>query len=134
MEEKLLGELFNRCEPDSIPGFLGKFFKDVVVEEFQKPFNNQGTPQIDYLIAAFKGLAGEHSKIKDFDEKYLQDWMEKFVNTFVLEINIYLKFQVAKDNYLNKLADRLSKHHFVGMRVAVNEDSASERLEKIFVM
>ncbi|MEO1430165.1 MAG: HEAT repeat domain-containing protein [Cyanobacteria bacterium J06633_8] len=130
-----LGEiLFSRCEPDSIPGFLGKFFKNVVVEEFQKPFKNQGTPQIDYLIEAFKCLAQEHSKIKDFDEKYLKDWMEKFVNTFLSETNIYLRFKVAKDNYLNKLADRLSKHHFVGMRVAVNENSASERLENIFIM
>ncbi len=132
--EKLFSELFSRCQPDSIRGFLDKFFKDVVVDEFQKPFNNQGIPQIDYLIEAFKSLAREHSKIKNFDEKYLKDWMEKFVNTFLWETNIYLKFQVAKDNYLNKLADRLSKHHFVGMRVAVNENSTSERLEKIFVM
>ncbi|MBV6625790.1 MAG: HEAT repeat domain-containing protein, partial [Rivularia sp. (in: Bacteria)] len=130
-----LGEdLFSRCEPDSIPGFLNKFFKDVVIDEFQKFVNDLGTPQVDYLVAAFKGLAEEDAKINKFDESLITKWMEKFVNTFLSETNIYLKIKLAKYNYLNKLATRLSKHHFVGMRVAVNEDNTSERLENIFVM
>ncbi len=130
-----LGEvLFSRCEPDWIPGFLNKFFNNVVIEEFQKPFNNQGTPQIDYLIEAFKRLAEKDSKIRKFDENHLKSWMEKFVNTFMSETTIYLKFPIAKDKYLERLATRLSKLHFVGIEAAVNENNASETLEKIFVM
>lgn len=133
-----LGEdLFYECEPygiNGINGFLEKFFKDVVIDEFQKPFNNLGTPQIDYLVAAFRSLARQNANIQKINQNLVQNWMEKFVNAFLSEINIYLKFYVAKDNYLSKLADRLSKLHFVGMRVAVNENNASERLEKIFVM
>ncbi|AFY56430.1 putative NTPase (NACHT family) [Rivularia sp. PCC 7116] len=130
-----LGEdLFSRCEPDSVPGFLNKFFKDVVIDEFQKPFNDLGTPQIDYLVAAFRRLAREDSKIKNFHESLITSWMENFVNSFLSETNIYLKIRLAKDKYLDKLATRLSKHHFVGMKITPNEDNTSERLENIFVM
>ena len=130
-----LGEdLFYRCEPDGIPGFLNQFFKNVVVEEFQKFFHNSGTPQIDYLVSAFQRLAQSHPKIKYYDEKLIKNWMDGFVNAFLSQTNIYLKFHLAKENYLLKLADRLSKLHFVGMRVAVRENNASTRLENIFVM
>ncbi|MDJ0800442.1 MAG: HEAT repeat domain-containing protein [Calothrix sp. MO_167.B12] len=130
-------DLFERCEPDGINGvgsFLEKFFKDVVIDEFQKFIENSGTPQIDYLVKSFNSQAQESDNIKQINQDLLQPWMEDFVNAFLSETNIYLKFDIAKDNYLNKLADRLSKLHFIGMRVAVSENNASERLEKIFVM
>ncbi|MDJ0618918.1 MAG: HEAT repeat domain-containing protein [Calothrix sp. MO_192.B10] len=133
-----LGEdLFERCEPDGINGvgsFLEKFFKDVVIDEFQKFLDTSNTPNKDYLVLAFQGMAKENDNIKKINEKLVKPWINELIDTFVSGTYTYLKFPLAKDNYLNKLADRLSKLHFVGMRVAVSENNASERLEKIFVM
>ncbi|MBD1868977.1 hypothetical protein H6F95_17075 [Cyanobacteria bacterium FACHB-471] len=52
-------QLFFRCEPDFIPKFLEHFFKGSGLQELQKPLNNQGTPQVDFLVKAFRQAAAE---------------------------------------------------------------------------
>ncbi|MGH8001331.1 MAG: hypothetical protein ACREPR_18385, partial [Brasilonema sp.] len=56
-------QLFWRCEPRYIPKFLDSVFKDAI-EELQRPFKNEGTPQVNYFVEVFHKSLKEHPKIK----------------------------------------------------------------------
>lgn len=76
-------QLFIKCEPGLTKSFLEQFFTGSGLQELQKPLNNQGTPQLDFLVTAFKAALTSHPEMqgrvyafKSFD-KYLLRWHNK---------------------------------------------------------
>jgi len=126
--------LFYRCPPDFIGRFLTQFVKGAGLAELQKPLNNQGTPDVDYLVAAFKDAAKQDSKMNKIDESLVQPWMEVFVRTYFQLTNEYLRFQVAKADYCEQLVNWFDDVKFAGISVAGQEIEKSEHLAQIFVM
>ncbi|MFP4578120.1 MAG: HEAT repeat domain-containing protein, partial [Coleofasciculus sp.] len=126
--------LFYRCPPDFIGRFLTQFFKGAGLVELQKPLNNQGIPDVDYLVAAFKDAAKQDSKMNKIDESLVQPWMEVFVRTYFQLTNEYLRFQVAKADYCEQLVNWFDDVKFAGISVAGQEIEKSEHLAQIFVM
>lgn len=126
--------LFYQCQPDFIPKFLNNFFKTQGLTELQKPLLNKGKPDVAFLAAAFKEAAKSDSKMKDIDESFVQPWMEVFVGTYFKHTETYLRFQVAKENYLQQLANWFDDVKFAGVAVAGQEIEKSEKLAHIFVM
>lgn len=126
--------LFYRCPPDFIPRFLAQFFKGAGLVELQKPLNNQGTPDVDYLVVAFTKAAKQDSKMNQIDESLVQPWMEVFVRTYFQRTTEYLRFQVAKADYCEQLVNWFDDVKFAGISVAGQEIEKSEHLAQIFVM
>lgn len=126
--------LFYSCPPAFIGQFLTKFFKGAGLAELQKPLNNQGTPDVDYLVAAFKQAAKQDSKMNQINESLVQPWMEVFVRTYFQRTTEYLRFQVAKADYCEQLINWFDDVKFAGISVAGQEIEKSEHLAQIFVM
>ncbi|MEQ8465061.1 NACHT domain-containing protein [Coleofasciculus sp. E1-EBD-02] len=126
--------LFYSCPPDFIPRFLAQFFKGSGLAELQKPLNNQGIPDVDYLVAAFKQAAKQDSKMNQINESLVQPWMEVFVRTYFQRTTEYLRFQVAKADYCQQLVNWFDDVKFAGISVAGQEIEKSEHLAQIFVM
>jgi len=126
--------LFYRCPPDFIGRFLAKFFKGSGLVELQKPLNNQGMPDVDYLVVAFTEAAKQDSKMNQINESLVQPWMEVFVHTYFQRTTEYLRFQVAKADYCEQLVNWFDDVKFAGISVAGQEIEKSEHLAQIFVM
>lgn len=127
--------LFFRCEPDFVPRFLEQFFKGSGLEQLQMPLKKEGTPGVDFLVAAFKKAAEENSRMRGkIDESLVKPWMEVFVRTYFQQTNTYLEFQVAKEDYFEQLANYFDDVKFAGIAVAGQEIEKSEKLAQIFVM
>jgi hypothetical protein len=58
-------ELFWRCEPHDSRKFLDAFFQGIVIEELQKPLQNQGLPNLEILVHKFKQDAEHNDRLKD---------------------------------------------------------------------
>jgi HEAT repeat protein len=127
-------KLFWRCEPRYIPKFLDSVFKDAV-EELQKPFKNQGTPQVDYFVEVFKKSLEEHPKVKHkIDESLIQPWLDIFVKNYFEVTNAYLRFKITKEAYLKQIANYFDDVKFAGIAVEGQEVDKSAQLPQIFVM
>jgi HEAT repeat protein/energy-coupling factor transporter ATP-binding protein EcfA2 len=126
--------LFYSCPPDFIGRFLAQFFKGSGLAELQKPLNNQGMPDVDYLVAAFKQAAKQDSKMNQINKSLVQPWMEVFVRTYFQRTTEYLRFQVAKADYCQQLVNWFDDVKFAGISVAGQEIEKSEHLAQIFVM
>ncbi|WP_293093761.1 HEAT repeat domain-containing protein [Moorena sp. SIO3I6] len=114
--------------------FLRDYFTNsAVVAELTKPLLNQGKPNRDILIKAFQKQAKDNN-IKLNQEASLQDWVETFVNAYFQHTATYLKFQVAKQDYCQQLANWFDDVTFAGIAVAGQEVDKSEKLAHIFVM
>jgi predicted NACHT family NTPase len=128
-------ELFYPCEQGLVESFLEKFFTGAALPELLKPFNNQGMPQVDFLVAAFHATVPEHKKIQGrFDPNKLHDWLDVFARTYFEKTNDYLKFKVAKSDYFKQLANWFDDVKFAGIAVEGQEIEKSEKLAQIFVM
>ena len=127
-------QLFCRCSPDFIPGFLNNFFQGRGLEELQKPLQNQGIPDTAFLVKALIQAAKNDSKMKEIDESSVNSWMEVFVRTYFQCTDTYLKFQVAKENYFQQIAKWFDDVKFAGIAVPGEEVEKSEHLVNIFVM
>ncbi|MEW6491357.1 MAG: NACHT domain-containing protein, partial [Cyanobacteriota bacterium] len=126
-------QLFYHCEDKQVRDILDCFFKKTgVQEELQKPLQNQGRPDLDFLIAAFKKV-GLELKLK-FPENSIESWLKKFVETYFEKTDAYLKFQVVKDNYFKRLDDWFDDIKFAGIKVEGREVEKSAKLADIFVM
>ncbi|OKH57182.1 sister chromatid cohesion protein PDS5 [Scytonema sp. HK-05] len=127
-------KLFWRCEPRYIPKFLDSVFKDAV-EELQKPFKNQGTPQVDYFLEVFKKSLEEHPKIKqNINESLIKPWLDIFVKNYFEVTNAYLRFKITKEAYLKQIANYFDDVKFAGIAVEGQEVDKSAQLPQIFVM
>ncbi|MEM6752783.1 MAG: HEAT repeat domain-containing protein [Cyanobacteria bacterium P01_C01_bin.38] len=129
--------LFFRCQNDGFKGttkFLNKFFTETAIEELQKPLKNEGNLDIEFLSKAFIQEAQNHSEMQKIDESCVKPWMKVFVSTYFENTNTYIKFQVAKEDYLKQLANWFDDVKFAGISVPGQEIDKSEKLAQIFVM
>ncbi|MCP2727890.1 HEAT repeat domain-containing protein [Limnofasciculus baicalensis] len=127
--------LFYSCEPRFVPGLLDRVFKDLAVEELQKPLKNEGIPNLDYLVHAFKLALDDRPQIKsNIKVDLIQPWLQIFVNAYFQRSQEYLRFQVAKADYFEQLANWFDDVKFAGISVPGQEVDKSAQLAHIFVM
>ena len=129
--------LFYSCQTDGFKGtakFLNKFFTEKAIEELQKPLINEGLPDIEFLTKAFTQEARNHSEMQKINESCVKSWMKIFVSTYFENTNTYIKFKVAKQDYLEQLANWFDDVKFAGISVPGQEVEKSEKLAQIFVM
>ena len=129
-------ELFSAaCEQGVVEDFLKSFLTGAALPELLKPFNDQGKPQVNFLVEAFYATVPEHNKIQDrFAPGRLDDWLEVFAETYFHKTSSYLTFKVAKADYLNQLANCFDDVKFAGIAVEDQAIEKSEKLAQIFVM
>jgi len=127
-------ELFSACEQGVVQDFLNSFLTKAGLE-LLKPFNDQGKPQVNFLVEAFNATVPEHKKIQGrFAPERLHDWLEVFAETYFHKTTGYLRFKVAKADYLKQLANWFDDVKFAGIAVEGQEIKKSEKLAQIFVM
>ncbi|MDJ0516829.1 MAG: HEAT repeat domain-containing protein [Trichodesmium sp. MO_231.B1] len=118
---------------NGVNNFLSQYFAhSAVLTELQKPLTNQGKPDIDILIAIFQQEA--EAKNIQLNQESLQRWIETFINAYFQQTDTYIKFQVAKQNYFEQLANWFDDVKFAGISVPGQEVEKSEKLANIFVM
>jgi hypothetical protein len=127
--------LFYSSKPDSfrgVPGFLGEYFKVTSVQnELAKSFDNQGKPDVDYLVEEFNRTAKAYKEVKPIESR-VKPWLTTFVEVFFQTTSTYLKFQVAKQNYFKQLNKRYDNIKFAGIAVSGQEEV--KELQRIFVI
>ncbi len=129
--------LFYRCQTDGFKGtgrFLNKFFTEKAIEELQKPLKNEGNINIDFLTEAFIQEAQNHTEMQKINESCTKSWMKVFVSTYFENTNTYIKFKVAKQDYLEQLENWFDDVKFAGIAVPGQEVEKSDKLAQIFVM
>jgi HEAT repeat protein/energy-coupling factor transporter ATP-binding protein EcfA2 len=128
--------LFYNCYPRFVPPFLDHVFKDLAIEELQRPLKEEGTPpRVDFLVKAFQEALQDHPKVKqDIDTSLIKPWLEVFARTYFESTKTYLNFQVVKDNYFKRLEDWFDDIKFAGIKVEGREVEKSAKLADIFVM
>ncbi|MEG4235400.1 NACHT domain-containing protein [Microcoleus sp. Pol11C3] len=128
-------KLFSACEQGVVEDFLKSFLTGAALPELLKPFNNQEKPQVEFLVEAFNATVPEHKKIQGrFAPKKLHEWLEVFAETYFHKTSSYLRFKVAKADYLKQLANWFDDVKFAGIAVEGKEIEKSEKLAQIFVM
>ena len=128
-------ELFYPCAQGVVEDFLKNFFTGAALPELLKPFNNQGTPQVELLVAAFYATVADNKRIQDrFMPEKVYDWLDAFARTYFEKTNCYLSFQVAKADYFKQVANWFDDVKFAGIAVEGQEIEKSEKLAQIFVM
>ncbi len=111
------------------------FFKGSGLQQLQKPLNNQGKPEVDFLVTAFKAQLKSQPQMQGrVDESSLQPWMEVFVETYFAGTENYLVFQVAKEKYFKQLENYFDDVQFVGIAVDDRNIEKAEKIADIFVM
>ena len=128
-------KLFYPCEQGVVEDFIKSFLTGAALPELLKPFNGQEKPQVEFLVEAFNTTVPEHKKIQDrFAPERLHDWLEVFAETYFHKTSSYLRFKVAKADYLKQLAYWVDDVKFAGIAVEGREIEKSEKLAHIFVM
>src|SRR4028118_2301131 len=121
-------KLFSACEQGVVEDFLKSFLTGKALPELLKPFKDKEKPQVKLLVEAFKATVLEHKKIQGrFDPARLHDWLEVFAETYFQKTSSYLRFKVAKADYLKQLITCFDDVKFAGIAV---EDQAIEKSEK----
>ena len=128
--------LFFHAPPDGWKGvnrFLNDYFThSAVVAELQKPLLNQGKPDREILSTVFQQEAD--AKTIKLNQDSLKPWIETFINAYFQHTDTYIKFQVAKGDYNQQLANWFDDVKFAGIAVPGQEVEKSEKLAQIFVM
>ena len=128
--------LFFNAPPNSwnrVKIFLRNYFTNsVVLAELQKPLINQGKPDGEILITVFQQQA--ETKTIQLNQDSIKPWMERFIDAYFKQTDTYLKYQVAKQDYCQQLANWFDDVKFTGIAVAGQEVEKSEKLAQIFVM
>ena len=123
--------LFYRVKPDGLNGyskFLERVFSDSGVQaELQKPLNDQGQPDVAFLVKVFEREGKDLSISLDSD--CMKPWIQEFVKTYFETTSTYLSFQVAKENYLKQLENWFDDVKFAGISVPGQEVEKSEKLD-----
>jgi HEAT repeat protein len=128
-------KLFSACEQGVVEDFLKSFLTGAALPELVKPFHNQEKPQVEFLVEAFNATVPEHKKIQGrFAPERLHDWLDVFAETYFQKTSSYLRFKVAKADYLKQLANCFDDVKFAGLAVGSQEIEKSEKLAQIFVM
>ncbi|MHC5746492.1 MAG: NACHT domain-containing protein, partial [Nostoc sp.] len=126
--------LFFRCTPKDARELVERFFKDTgVQEELQKPFTEKTTPNLQVLIKIFHKITSEKPNL-EFRDESIEHWLKKFADAYFEHTNTYLKFQIAKSDYLKQLLGYFDGVEFVGIKVKTKEEEKFAKLPQIFVM
>jgi anion-transporting ArsA/GET3 family ATPase len=129
-------DLFGPAEQGVIPDFLELFAKRST-QELQKPLKDEGIPDVAFLVKVFEALLEEKPKVEerlpDKSKKAIAPWLAVFVNTYFEKTN-QVRFQVAKEDYLEQLANFFDDVKFTGVTVDNQEIDKAKRLAQIFVM
>jgi predicted NACHT family NTPase len=125
--------VFYYCDDKQTDKFLAEVFKSSgVQEELEKPLKDGVSPNIPLLVEAFKRVAQNVNV--NLNIVSLEVWIRKFTETYFQQTNAYLKYEIAKKEYLYQLIIRLDKIDFAGIDVRGQERDKLEKLENIFVM
>ncbi|MEH2356983.1 HEAT repeat domain-containing protein, partial [Nostoc sp.] len=126
--------LFFRCTPKDARELVERFFKDTgVQEELQKPFTEKTTANLQVLIKIFHKIKSEKPNL-EFSDESIEHWLKKFADAYFEHTNTYLKFQIAKSDYLKQLSRYFDGVEFVGIKVKTKEEEKFAKLPQIFVM
>jgi len=125
--------LFKRCDDKQKRQFLEQVFTDAgVVEQLQQPLVGKGEPDVGMLQAYFERIARDASI--QLTIASLPQWLQIFSATYVEKTALFTKYEVARQRYLQQLAHWYDDVKFLGISVAGQEDTKSEKLLQIFVM
>ncbi|MEH2026910.1 HEAT repeat domain-containing protein [Nostoc sp.] len=126
--------LFFRCTPKDARELVESFFKDTgVQEELQKPFTEKTTPNLQVLIQIFHKIKSEKPNLR-FCNESIEHWLKNFVDAYFEHTNTYLKFQIAKTDYLKQLSGYFDGVELGGIKVKTKEEKKFAKLPQIFVM
>jgi HEAT repeat protein len=132
--QALSKQLFYHCGDKEARDLLERFFQDTgVQEELQKPLKDQVRPNLDFLIVAFRKAGSEPQKLQ-FPENSIEHWLKIFADTYFEKTSAYLRFELAKNDYLKQLASCFDDVKFAGIAVEGQEVEKSAHLAQIFVM
>ncbi len=133
-KQPLTNRLFFRSEPNIIPDFLKDLLHSrEIIEELQKPIITKEIPQVDIIAEIFITTSERYGNRIQPLKLRIEPWVKKFVDTY-FEQTVYLRYRVAKKNYLKQLAILYDDIKFSGISVAGQESLKSEKLHKIFVV
>nr|MDJ0534894.1 hypothetical protein [Xenococcaceae cyanobacterium MO_207.B15] len=117
---------------NGVKAFFGKYFEiEAVQKELAKPFNNEGTINIEYLTKEFEKIALNFSEVKPVEDR-IQPWLNTFTKGYTKNLSSYLKLQVNKEKYFKQLSQCYDNINFAG--IAVSGEDEVKDLQKIFVM
>jgi HEAT repeat protein len=125
--------LFKRCDDKQKRQFLEQVFANAgVVEQLQRPLMGKGDPDVGLLQAYFEHIATDAGV--ELTIASLPQWLQIFSATYVAKTALFTQYQVARRRYLQQLANWYDDVKFLGISVAGQEDTKSEKLLQIFVM
>jgi len=125
--------LFKSCDDKQKRQFLEQLFADAgVVEQLQRPLAGKGEPDLKILQGHFEQVATDSGIGLTTDS--LPQWLRIFSKEYVSKTALFIKYEVARQRYLQQLANWYDDVKFLGISVAGQEETKSEKLLKIFVM
>jgi HEAT repeat protein/energy-coupling factor transporter ATP-binding protein EcfA2 len=133
-EETTNKQLFFSYEERFVRNFLDKYFQGQVLEQLKNPLIDKSI-DLNFLVFAFqKIIESGPDKYNEINQDFIRPWLEAFKEEYLQKIEVYIKYQYAKDDYFKQLANWYDDVKFVGINVRGQEIDKSEKLIKIFVM
>jgi hypothetical protein len=130
--QKINNAVFYRCTDKDADAFLAALLDHPEVQrELQKPLEQDGAPDVAILVQLAKHVAADRAL--DIQDDTLEPWLKKFANAYFDAITA-VRFQVAKADYLEQLANWFDDVKFAGVAVPGQDVERAERLAQIFVM
>ena len=125
--------LFQACDDKQKRQFLEQVFANAgVVEQLQRPLMGKGEPDVVLLQKYFEQVASDTGTELTADS--LQQWLAIFSRTYFEKTALFIKYELARQRYLKQLVNWYDDVKFLGISVAGQEDTKSEKLLQIFVM
>ncbi|MEM1309285.1 MAG: HEAT repeat domain-containing protein [Cyanobacteria bacterium P01_H01_bin.153] len=125
--------LFKSCDDRQKRQFLAQVFVDAgVVEQLQRSLTGKGEPDVELMQPYFDQVAKDTGV--ELTQSSLQQWLSIFARTYFAKTTLFIKYELARQRYLEQLANWYDDVKFLGISVAGQEDTKSEKLLQIFVM
>ena len=130
--QKVNNDVFYRCTDKEADTFLASLLEHPEVQrELQKPLEQDGAPDVAMVVQVAKHIAIDRKL--SIDDKTLEPWLKAFTNAYFDAITA-IRFEVAKADYLEQLANWFDDVKFAGVAVPGQDVERAERLAQIFVM
>jgi len=131
-EQKVNNTVFYRCTDKDADTFLAALLDHPEVQrELQKPLEQDGASDVTMLVQAAKPIAADRNL--SIQDETLEPWLKALANAYFEAITA-IRFQVAKADYLEQLANWFDDVKFAGVAVPGQDVERAERLAQIFVM
>ncbi|MBD2020668.1 HEAT repeat domain-containing protein [Leptolyngbya sp. FACHB-36] len=131
--QKVQNPVFYRCGDKQTDTFLARFLEHSGVQaELQKPLQDKGTPDVAMLVTVAKQVVAAHTI--PIQESHLNDWLTQFADAYFRKTSEFLRFQVAKQDYLEQVANWFDDVKFAGVAVPGQDIEKAETIAQIFVM